>query len=96
MLESEIIEVDSKTLLGIKIALHDAPVLMLVGKKGFVGCGYFNVSVADKVSHSLAVVSGVKSFSDMLSAKVQSVSQSAAELGIQIGMSGIDAAKILA
>ena len=76
--------------------LADAPVLMLIGKKGFIGCGYFKTEAADKVSHALAVVSGVDSFEDILAGTVNAVSSSALELGVSIGMTGIEAAKLLA
>ncbi len=96
MLTSQVVHVDEASLLGIQVALPNAPVLMLVGNKGFVGCGYFNVEVADKVSHALAIVSGVSSFDDILVAKVKAMSKPAADLGISEGMSGRDAAKLLA
>ncbi|MBT3381930.1 MAG: DUF1805 domain-containing protein [Lentisphaerae bacterium] len=95
MLETAMVKVDGGVLQGIRVGLPNAAVLMLVGEKGFVGCGYFDPAVADKVSHALAVVSGVSSFDDMLSASVKTVSAKAAELGITVGMSGADAATLL-
>lgn len=96
MLESAIVTVDGLALQGIRVGLPNAPVLMLVGEQGFLGCGYFDPAVADKVSHALAVVSGVSSFADMLTASVRAVSEKAAELGVRVGMSGADAAALLA
>lgn len=104
MLSNEKVNVDGSSLQGIKVELPgapvlsgvEAPVLMLVGKKGFIGCGYFKTEVADKVSHALAVVSGVSSFEDILAGTVKAVSAPAAGLGITIGMTGAEAAKLLA
>lgn len=96
MLTSETVKVGDRSLLGIRVDLPNAPVLMLVGSRGFLGCGYFRADVADKVGHALAVVSGVRTFTDMLAARVAAASAAAAALGIQPGMTGAEAAKILA
>lgn len=96
MVRTELVQVGDAVVQGICIDMPGAPVLMLVGNKGFVGCGYFRTDVADKVSHALAVVSGVKTFADMLSAEVVAASGGAAALGIGEGMRGADAASRLA
>jgi len=96
MLRSEVVNVDGTSLLGIKVELPGAPLVMLVGKKGFIGCGYFKTEVADKVSHALAIVSGVSSFEDVLAGTVQAVSKPASEMGVTIGMTAVEAAKLLA
>jgi len=96
MLETNIVLVDELSLLGVKIDLPNAPVLMIVGKKGFIGCGYFNIEVADKVAQALAIVSGVSSFDDVLAATIKDVSSTAVELGVTIGMTGANAARLLA
>jgi uncharacterized protein YunC (DUF1805 family) len=95
MLISENIDIGGKSLLGVRVDLPGAPVLMLVGTKGFIGCGYFRTEVADKVGHALAVVSGVSSFQDILAGKVAAVSAPAAELGVEPGMDGRSAASLL-
>jgi uncharacterized protein YunC (DUF1805 family) len=95
MLESEIVKVGSGSLLGVRVDLPTAPVLMLVGNNGFLGCGYFKPEVADKVGHALAVVSGVGSFADMLAADVVAVSTDGEALGIRPGMKGAEAAALL-
>lgn len=76
---------------GIHIATENAALFMIKAKHGFLGCGYFNIDVANKLSEHVALVTGVKTFGDMLAAKVFAVSHSAAELGIAEGMSGRDA-----
>lgn len=96
MLKSQIVTVGEKQLQGIRVSLPNAPVLMLVGSKGFVGCGYFGVDVADKVGHALAVVSGVGSFDDMLNATVKAFSREAGNIGVTTEMTGAEAAKLLA
>ena len=96
MVTTKAIEIDGKALLGIHVDLPNAPALMIVGTLGFVGCGYFSIEVADKVGHALAVVSGVRTLADVLDGSVKSVSATAAEHGVTEGMSGRDAARLLA
>lgn len=96
MVETELVQVGNVSLKGVRVDMPGAPVLMLVGTKGFVGCGYFRTDVADRLSHAVVIVSGVSSFDDILAAPVASVSAAAAVLGIEQGMSGAEAARLLA
>jgi uncharacterized protein YunC (DUF1805 family) len=96
MLKSEVVKVDGESLLGIEVATPNAPILMLVGHKGLVGCGYFRIEAADKVGHALAVVSGVRSIPDVLAGKVTAVSRLAEQAGVKPGMTGAEAAARLA
>ena len=66
-------------------------ILIISAKTGFLGCGYFNVEIANKVGDVCAIVTGVKTPEDMLEAKVIAASQAAAKLGINPGMSGREA-----
>jgi uncharacterized protein YunC (DUF1805 family) len=66
-------------------------ILVIKAKNGFLGCGYISLETAEKVGDAVAIVSGVKSFDDMLNAQVKSVSSAAAKLGVVPGMSGRDA-----
>lgn len=76
---------------GVRVATENAALLIIKATHGFLGCGYFNIAVADKLSEHVALVTGVKTFDDMLEAEVFSVSEAAAEIGVTIGMSGRDA-----
>jgi len=88
------VKVDDKTCLGVKIGLPDSPPLLLVvADKGFVMCGFLNVDVAEKLGVAAAVVSGVKSFEDVLNAEVKAVTSKARALGVSVGMKGVDALK---
>lgn len=66
-------------------------ILIIGAPKGFLGCGYFKVEVANKVNDVCAIVTGVKTPDDMLNAKVVAVSEAATELGITEGMTGKEA-----
>jgi uncharacterized protein YunC (DUF1805 family) len=88
------VRVYDKTCLGVKVELPGSPPLLLViAEKGFVMCGFLNVDVAEKLSVAAAVVSGVKSFEDVLDADVKAVTSRAKMLGVEVGMKGVDALK---
>jgi len=96
MITIEPVDVDGLRVMGIKVELAHAPVLLLVGKKGYIGCGYFSIETANKLGDVMATVSGVKTFKDMLNATIISASEKAREMGIVAGMKGRDAVKLLA
>ncbi len=96
MITIEPVDVDGLRVMGVKVELAHAPILLLVGKKGFIGCGYFSVETANKLGDVVAIVSGVRTFEDMLNASIISASEKAQEMGIIAGMKGKDAVKLLA
>jgi uncharacterized protein YunC (DUF1805 family) len=87
----EALHIDGRDYEGHAIPTSKANLLMIKNQSGFLGCGYFNIEVADKLEEPVALVTGVKTFEDMLKASVFSVSQAAAAKGIQIGDSGQEA-----
>jgi uncharacterized protein YunC (DUF1805 family) len=66
-----------------------------MGEKGFVMCGFLNVESAEKLGVTAAVVSGVKTFDDVLNGQVKAVTSKAKNLGIEVGMKGADALKLM-
>ena len=75
-----------------KISL-EAPLLIVKGSLGFLGCGYINVDSC--IDEACAIVSGVNTHNDMLKASVKAVSKDATELGIKVGMTGAEAMELL-
>ncbi|MCD6241777.1 DUF1805 domain-containing protein [Candidatus Bathyarchaeota archaeon] len=93
----EKIKIDDKTVLGLKVELPDSPpLLLMVGEKGFIMCGYLNVEVAERLQVAAAMVSGVKSFQDVLEAEIKAATSKTREMGINLGMKGREALKKLA
>ena len=80
---------------GFSVATEHTGVLLVKAEHGLLGCGYFSTATADKVGDALAVVTGVSSFDDMLSAQVKAVSAAAAERGVKPGMTGREALELL-
>ena len=71
----------------------EAPLLIVKGSLGFLGCGYINTDSC--IDEACAIVSGVNTHNDMLKASVKAVSKDATELGIKVGMTGAEAMELL-
>jgi uncharacterized protein YunC (DUF1805 family) len=96
MIETDRLSIDGKTVLGVRVDLPDSPPLVaIVGDKGFVMCGFLNVDVAEKLGVAAAMVSGVKTFNDVLRAEVRAATSSAKAKGVELGMKAQDALKLL-
>jgi len=88
------VKVYDKIGLGVKVELPGSPPLLLVvAEKGFVMCGFLNVDAAERLGVAAAVVSGVKSFEDVLNADAKAVTSRAKMLGVEVGMKGVEALK---
>jgi uncharacterized protein YunC (DUF1805 family) len=72
------IKVDDKVCMGVRVELPDSPPLLVIsGEKGFVMCGFLNMEAAERVGAVAAMVSGVKTFEDVLNAQVKAVTSRA-------------------
>ena len=71
----------------------EAPLLIVKGSLGFLGCGYINTDSC--IDEACAIVSGVNTHDDMLKASVKAVSKDATELGIKVGITGAEAMELL-
>lgn len=74
-----------------KIELHGKNLIVINGKIGFLACGYLNINVAEKFNQPAAIVTGVKSFDDMTTAKITALTSAAEKLGLKLDMTGSDA-----
>lgn len=91
------LKVNGLSCLGVKVELPDSPPLLLViGQKGFVMCGFLNVDAAERLGVAAAMVSGVKSFDDLLNAQVKALTSKAKNLGVEVEMKGNEALKRMA
>jgi uncharacterized protein YunC (DUF1805 family) len=89
------LKVDGRNCLGLRVDLPDcaAPLLLITAEKGFVMCGFLDVDAAERTGASAAVVSGVKTFEDVLNAPVKAMTTKAKSLGVEEGMKGTDSLK---
>jgi uncharacterized protein YunC (DUF1805 family) len=94
MINATTIKVDGKPCLALKVDLPEGPpLLLMVAEKGFVMCGYVNMDISEKLNVSAAMVSGVKSFEDVLNAQIKAATAKARNLGVELGMKGSEALK---
>jgi uncharacterized protein YunC (DUF1805 family) len=82
---------EGKEFTAYSIPTNNTFILIITAENGFLGCVYLNAEIATKVGDVCAIVTGVKTPDDMLSAKVIAVSEAAATLGIKEGMNGKEA-----
>lgn len=96
MINISSIKVDDKPCLGVKIELPNSPpLLLIIANKGFVMCGFLNMEAAERLGAPAAMVSGVKTFEDVLSAEVKAATSKAKTLGVEAGMKGAEALKLM-
>ncbi len=86
MIKIDQIFVEGKPFQVLKVGLKNLPPLLLIeGRKGFVMCGYLNIDAAESLGATAAVVSGVKSFEDVLDAEIKTSTTKAKALGLKPG-----------
>jgi len=96
MIHTTPLRIDDKIATGLKVDLPDSPPLvMVIGKTGFVMCGFLNMESAEKLNVTAVMVRGVRNFDDVLEAEVKAVTSRAVKKGIKVGMKGKDAVKLL-
>jgi len=87
----EKLSINGKTFWGYKVPTKNASLLVITAPNGMLACGYVKVETADKLKDAVSIVTGVNSYSDMLSKGVVAVSEEAANMGVEIGMTGKEA-----
>ena len=70
-------------------------ILLVKAAGGFLGCGYFDLAVANRVGAAAAIVTGVKTIEQMLDAAVVRASERALAAGVMLGQSGREALRAL-
>jgi uncharacterized protein YunC (DUF1805 family) len=88
------LEIDGKNAIGLKVDLPNSPPLLaIIGRTGFVMCGFLNTEAAEKFNVAAAVVSGVRSFEDVLKTEIKKTTSKGQLLGVKLGMTGKEAIK---
>lgn len=85
---------------GYVIPLGPANLVVVVTKKGLVGCGAFDVAALEKFDYPAARVkptrgSSIANVDDLLSGEIKDVNAAASKLGIRIGMKGREALELM-
>ena len=80
------ITVQNRPFEGCVVPLANSTLLFIKGASGgLLGCGYISVEAADKFHEAVAVVTGVATLEQMLTATVARCSAAAAALGVKPG-----------
>lgn len=86
MLERTEVQVNGESFLGVKVDIPECPpLLLIVGNKGIVMCGYLNLDVADQIGLAAGMVRGVNSIDDVLNSEIKASTSKAKNLGIRPG-----------
>lgn len=93
---AQTIKVEGKEIQAVVLPLQSKNLIVLRGSKGYVMCGYLDMSVADKFNDVAIKVTGVSGIDDAINANVHSCSSAAAKLGINAGQPIKDILKIIA
>ena len=95
MMEIKPVNVDGKTVIGVKIGNPEFPekpaIIVLIAKKGLVVCRNFDIEALNERNIVAARVEGLTKIEDALEAKIESCTSKARALGVVEGMSGREA-----
>ena len=92
----EQLKIADKSATGLRVELPDSPPLVaIIGSKGFVMCGFLNIEAAEKLNVTASMVSGVKTFEDVLKAEIKAATSKAKMKGITVRMKGEEAIRLL-
>ncbi|RLI95580.1 MAG: DUF1805 domain-containing protein [Candidatus Altiarchaeales archaeon] len=80
---------------GVTVRLPNKNLVLIIGKKGFIMCGYLDIETAERFDDVACIVTDVSTVDDILNAKIKAVTSNARSLGIREGMSGREALKII-
>lgn len=94
-MQIETIKLNKGNAMGLKWDMEHAPLLIIKAPRGFVMCGYLNMTVAEQLGDVAAKVTGVRSFDDVLKSRVVEVSSAARDLGVRVGMTAYDALDLM-
>lgn len=96
MLVHKTIKIGACSIEAVSIGLLTKNFVLLRGSKGYVMCGYLDMSAAEKFNDVAVKVTGVAAIDDALNATVHSCSRAARKLGISEGQAVKDILPLIA
>ena len=84
------IELDNDDVVGYRIELDKAPLIVIKARRGYVMCGYLDMKTANKMGDIAGKVTGVDTFEDVIKAQIIELSEKAKKKGFKIGMNAGD------
>ncbi|MBU1122295.1 MAG: DUF1805 domain-containing protein [Candidatus Omnitrophota bacterium] len=95
MLRSKKIKVGNKYIDAFSIKLSSKNLIVLRGSKGYVCCGYLNLTAAEKFNDVAVKIVKVSTIEEAVGAKVYALSRAAKKLGIHKGQKVKDVFEII-
>lgn len=95
MVSVDLLEIEGKCLIGIRVEFKGAPLLILLYKDLSICCGYINLEVMEKFGNAACIVRGVKTFEDVLNAEIREVTSKAMEMGAKPGIRVRDLLRVI-
>jgi len=90
------IRIGKKYIEALWVRLQRKNLILLRGAKGYVMCGYLNLSAAQMFKDAAVKITGVSTIEEALKASVHSLSHPARKLGISKGQPIKDVLRIIA
>lgn len=94
-MSEESISFEGRKYSGLSFSLGNLPLLVVKARKGYVACSYLDKATAEHLGDVAAFVSGVKTYDELLHAKIKHMTAWAEELGVREGMSVKKALEIM-
>lgn len=95
MVELSPIEIGGHTFIAVSVLLPKTTLLTVSNDKGYIMCGALDVGLLNEKLSDRKIIAGravgVKTIEELLVAPLESVTVSAKDLGIEVGMIGKDA-----
>lgn len=93
MIVVERVVINNIEIMGVKVKLSSGHLLILYGEKGILTSSGIDMYQMRDWRQAVARVGEVRSFEDLLSARVEAATREATELGVKINMRGKEALK---
>jgi len=90
------IKIGKKYIDAVSMKLMSKNLVLIKGDKGYIMCGYLNLSAANKFGDAAIKIVGVSSVEEALKTKVFACSRAAKRLGVHKGQPVKEAIKIIA
>lgn len=89
------LDIEGRQAVGIRVNLPQTQLIVITTEIGYIMCGALDVGLINERLADRKIIAGravgVRSFEDLLQAPLESVTDGAKELGIHVGMSGLEA-----
>ncbi|WP_169085388.1 YunC family protein [Paenibacillus sp. PL91] len=90
---------NGETVLGVEVKLPKTTLLAIMTDKGYIMCGALDVSLLNEKLKDREIVAGravgVRTLEELMEAPLESVTYTAEEKGIVVGMKGSEALKLM-